>query len=91
MKIKDEKTGLMLDTARAKKSWAAIDDWRDSDKPEWINETLYLSEDGRYYLVSIANHYFAKPSIRIITKREATKWLKKHEDELLTQSVFVAK
>jgi len=83
-----DKTGVLVDTDKAKQSWDEATYWNGSNHiskatgDQFLHETLYLSSKGRYYIEHSSQWQGSVPSASEISKEEAAKWLilNEHDD-----------
>ena len=70
----------VVDTDNAKQSWDEAQDWNGnkigmSSNSQWLDQTLYESRKGRFYVVTESRIQGRSDSCEWISEEEAVRWL----------------
>ncbi len=80
--------GVVVDTKKALDSWAQETDWDGSNRigrstrSQWIDQTLYCSAKGRYYLETSPRIDCEQPHAEWVSNKDAARWLILNEHDL---------
>ena len=83
-----DKTGILVDTAKAMQTWEEATYWNGSNHiskatgDQFTHETLYKSAKSRYYIVHSSQWQGSVDSASFCEPEEAAKWLLKNEHAL---------
>lgn len=82
----DEKT--VVDTDKAVQSWEQARDWNGSNHigrsshSQWVDDTLFKTRKGRYYLESCSRIQGQMDRAEWMSPQAATRWLILNDEEL---------
>ncbi len=80
--------GIIVETKNARESWDQESDWDGSNRigrstrSQWIDQTLYCSAKGRYYLVTEPRIDQQMPHAAWVSNEDAARWLLLNDHEL---------